>query len=205
MPAEVRVVGGEVRAVSQSQDLAFRIAVEGRKFYSSDGDQNDLVLGQTSFANTTPTFLLRNRLNSNIYVLPLFVLLNQSGTVAGGAVDIIAEFDTDQYASAGTSEKVANAWVGHSRVAEAQLYTGPTATAGYGIRVDGITTGQDVSPAEGALQQYLWTPTSVMDIMQPGTCMKVFTYAATTGPSWFWQVSWAEIPRDWLAYLLEED
>ena len=178
--------------------LAHRIAVEGRKFYSSDADQNDLVTGQTSFANTTPTFLLQNPAGSGVVILPLFFTLNQTGTVAGGAIDIITELDVDRYASGGVSELVKAGRIGMPRPNKGLLYSNPTASAGYGVRVDGLTTGQDVSPAEGALQQYLWTPTSCMDILDPGTCMKVFTYAATTGPTWFWTICWAEVPPEWL-------
>ena len=185
---------------SMAGDLAHRIAVEGRKFYASDADQNDLVTGQTSFANTTPTFLLRNPITSPVVIIPLFYALNQTGTVAGGAVNVITELDVDKYASGGTSETVMCARPrmkgNHNNYGE--LYSGATATAGYGVRLAGITSGEDVSPAEGALQEYLWTPTSVMDVLDPGTCLKVFTYAGTTGPTWWWTFCWAEVPPEWL-------
>ena len=190
-----------VYAKSMAQDLAFRIAVEGRKFYAADADQNDLVTGQTSFVNTTPTFLLQNPARSPVVCLPLFFTLNQTGTVAAGAIDIITELDSDRYASGGTSETVLNARPLAVTPHYCKLWSSPTASAGYGVRIDGITTGQDVSPAEGALQQYLWTPTSVMDVLDPGTCLKVFTYAATTGPTWFWTFAWAEVPSDWMRYV----
>lgn len=184
---------------STAGDLAHRIAVAGRKFYASDGDQNDLVLGQTSFANTTPTFMLSNPAGSGLLCIPLFFTLAQSGTVGGAAIDIIVELDVDRYASGGVAETVKNSRFGLPVANRCLLRSNATATAGYGVRVDGITTGQDVSPAEGALQQYLWSPTSVMDILDPGTCLKVFTYAGTTGPSWFWTFCWAEVPPDWMS------
>ena len=185
---------------SMAGDLAHRIAIEGRKFYASDGDQNDRVVGQTSFANTTPTFLLQNPVGSGMVVIPLFYSLAQTGTVAGGAIDIITELDVDRYSSSGTSETTFSNRPITGRAAEARLWSTPTATAGYGVRLAGITAGADVDTAEGALQEYLWTPTSVMDILDPGTCLKVFTFAGTTGPTWYWTFSWAEVPPEWLAY-----
>ena len=193
-------LAGNPQVTSAAGDLAHRIAVEGRKFYASDADQNDRVTGQTSFANTTPTFLLQNPGNSGVVVIPLFFVLNQTGSVAGGDVDIITELDFDRNtAASGTSETVKNARFGYARANKALLWSGATAAAGYGVRVDGITTGPDISPAEGALQQYIWTPTSVMDLMDPGTCLKVFTFAASTGPTWYWSFAWAEVPPSWVS------
>ena len=190
---------GPQAVTSSAQDLAHRIAIEGRKFYASDADQNDRVTGQTSFANTTPTFLLQNPGNSGVVVIPLFFVLNQTGSVAGGDVDIITELDFDRNtAASGTSETVRNARFGYNRTNKALLWSTPTAAAGYGVRLDGITTGPDISPAEGALQQYIWTPTSVMDLMDPGTCLKVFTFAAATGPTFYWTFAWAEVPPSWV-------
>lgn len=195
-------VNGTVTINSLSQDLAHKIAISGRKFYASDADENDKVTGATSFSLTTPTFLLRNPADSGVVCIPLFFTLNQSGTVAGGAVDIIAFLDvSDRWSSGGTNERVISARPKSGTKNKCQLRTGATATTPAdttGIRMDGITTGQDVSPAEGALQQYLWTPTSVMDLLDPGTSMLIYTYADTTGPTWWWSFSWAEVPPEWL-------
>lgn len=178
-----------------ADSLATRLSVEGRVFYASDGDQNDLVTGQTSFANTTPTFLLNNPSTSGVICLPLYISLTQTGSVAGGAIDIIVEIDdAARYSSGGTAETVLSSRPKNGRTNQCTLYSGATASAGYGVRVDGMTIGQDVSPAEGALQQYLWTPTSTMDILDPASSWLVYTYAGTTGPTWWWTVKWAEIP-----------
>jgi hypothetical protein len=177
--------------------LATRLAAEGRVFYGSDADQNDTVTGQTSFANTTPTFMIRHDSTNTVVLVPLYISLNQTGTVAGDAVQIIVEIDNAaRWSSGGTVETVLSSRPLKGKTNQCILYSNPTAGSGYGVRVDGITTGQDVSPAEGALQQYLWTPTSTMDILDPGSNLLVYTYAGTTGPTWFWTFKWAEIPVD---------
>lgn len=186
------------------KDFAWNMAKEGRIFYASDADQNDLVLGQTSFVNTTPTFLLQNPSNSERIVVPLMFTLNQAGSVAGGDVNVVAEIDNaDRYSSGGTEETVLSSRPLNpvSGGNKAKLWSNPTALSGYGVRTFGITTGPDVSPAEGALQEILWTPTSGLDILDPGSSMQIYTWAGATGPSWYWTFKWLEITAEILALL----
>lgn len=186
------------------RDFAWRLSREGRIFYASDADQNDLVTGQTSFVNTTPTFLLRNPSDSGVICVPLLFSLNQAGTVAGGVVSASAEIDdVDVYSSSGTEETVLssrpkNPVAGGNKC---KLFSNPTVTAGYGVRVLGLQLGEDISPAEGAIQEVLWTPASGIDILDPDTCLKVFTWAASTGPTWFWTFKWAEFPESYLDFI----
>ena len=173
------------------------LAAAGRVFYASDADQNDLVTGQTSFANTTPTFLLD--IPSGTTVIPLMVSLNQTGTVAGDAINVIVEIDNaDRYNTGGTEETVLCARTDITAANQAKLYSGATANAGYGIRVQGLTIGQDVAPAEGALQEFLWLPTSGVDFLVGPAAFLVYTYATTTGPTWWWTIKWAELPSAFL-------
>lgn len=169
------------------------MAARGQVFYGSDGDQNDLVTTQTSFAATTPSFMLD--IPAGTTAIPLMMSLCQSGTVAGGAVDIIMEFDNiDRYNTGGTSETVVNARTSLTGGNLCTLYSGATANAGYGIRVMGLTLGQDVSPAEGAVQEIIWTPPAGLDFLDGPAAWLVFTYAAVTAPTWFWTFKWAEVP-----------
>lgn len=173
------------------------LAAAGRVFYASDADQNDLVTGQTSFAATTPTFMID--VPSGTTVIPLMVSLNQTGTVAGDTVNVIIEIDNaDRYNTGGAEEAVFNARTDITGGNLAKLYTGATANAGYGIRVQGLSIGQDVAPAEGALQEYLWVPTSGVDFLVGPAAFLVYTYAGTTGPTWFWTIKWAEFPSSFL-------
>jgi hypothetical protein len=191
--------------VPLSADLSWRFAVQGKIFYCSDADFDDKVTGQTSADATTPTFLLRNPATSGRICVPLVANFSQTGTVAGGPVDVIGVLDrTDRYASGGTSEGVLNANTAVIGGNMCSLYTGATAAAavaGNHKRVDGVTIGQDVSPAEGAIQIYTWTPQSGIDLMQPGSSMLWYTYAGTTGPTWFWTFKWLELTAADLALL----
>lgn len=171
-------------------DLIWRFAQQGRLFVASDADQNDMVTGQTSFANTTPTFLLR--VPANIVAVPLFLNLSQSGTVAGDFITIAIEMDdVDRYASSGTEETVFNPRKSATVVPRSKVYSSPTASAGYGVRIWGGTIGQDVSPAEGAVQGPFWRPEMPYFLEGPASLL-VYTYAGTTGPTWLWSLGWAE-------------
>lgn len=171
-------------------DFIWRLALEGRIFISSDGDADDLVLGQTSFASTTPTFLLD--IPGDAVALPLALNLSQSGTVAGGAVNVIMALyrGPSIYASGGVTEKVFNPQSGNDPN-KCTLYTNPTVTDAYGIRIWGATVGQDVSPAEGAVPGPYWKPEVPIPFRGPASLL-IYTYAATTAPSWLWSLYWAE-------------
>src|ERR1043165_6699587 len=109
------------------------LALCGQVYYSSDGDQNDLVTGQTSFASTTPTFLLD--VPAGTTAIPLLMGTNQAGSVAGGDILVSMEIDRiKRFASGGTAEKAFNARTDVAPVSKCTLYSGATAAAGYGIR-----------------------------------------------------------------------
>jgi len=169
-------------------DFLWLASFRGDVYVSGDADQNDVVTGQTSFAATTPTFMID--VPAGINVVPLFLNLSQTGVVAGGAIDVIIEIDkVKRYASGGTSEKVFNTV---NRSAKSSFYTGATATAGYGMTVFRATIGQDVSPAEGAIPGPFWKPDYPMILHGPASFL-VYTYAGTTGPTWFWQAGFIEL------------
>ena len=186
-------------------DISWRLAKEGRIFAAADADQNDAVTGQTSFANTTPTFMLSNPATavggSPVVCIPFYYQLNQMGSVAGGDIAVDTEIVfPDAYASSGTSEKVRKlriAMQGLQPANKCLLRSTPTATAGYGLSLGHATLAPDVSPAEGMINVYEWrAPVGLM--LDPGSSLNVFTYAASTGPTWGWTFVWAEVPIEWL-------
>lgn len=189
--------GQALKNVPYTADIAWRLALEGRVFIAGDGDQNDRVTGQTSFANTTPTFLLDNPGTSNVLVIPFYYQLAQTGAVAGGDIAVETEIVAPSaYSTGGTSERIRNARIGMGSgrpSPKCRLFSGATALAGYGIAVGHATLAADVSGAEGIINIYEWQcPTGVM--LDPGTSLNVFTSASTTGPTWGWHFVWAEIP-----------
>lgn len=176
------------------QGLASRAAAAGRLVVASDADQNDSVLGQTSFANTTPTFEIDVPTGS--CAVPLFVRLHQTGTVAGGAIDILIEADDiAARASGGTAETLFYFRNGAGFTSSVVVYSNPTATAGYGIGLDHNTVAADVSPAADSAYagKFLWVPPGVLPLIGPAS-LKIFTYAATTGPTWFWSIGFLDLP-----------
>ncbi len=184
-----------IRGTPYAAEFLWRQAAEGRVFVASDADQNDTVTGQETFANTTPTFLLDVPVGTT--AVPLGIDLSQSGTVAGG--DIIAAITIDnvgRYASGGTAEKIFTPTKARSpNPSFCKLYSGATATAGYGIRLWGATIAPDVSPAEGIVPGPFWTPTAPFLLQGPAALM-VFTYSSGPGPTWLWSITWTEMPTD---------
>lgn len=177
-------------------DFITRLAMNGRVFYASDADQNDTVTGQTSFAATTPTFMID--VPSGTTCIPLMVSLFQTGAAAaGGAINVLIEIDNaDRYASGGTAETVLGARTTGAETNACTVYSGATANSGYGVRIFGATLGPDISPAEGAVQEVLWTPQAGYDFLVGPAGFLVYTYASTPGPEWNWTIKWAEFPTN---------
>jgi hypothetical protein len=202
----------QLHSYLREQDYISALTAEGYGFYVSDADQNDLVTGQTSFADTTPTFQIAVSAGGAYTVIPLEIGLNQSGSVAGGAIDILVEIDNAvRYASGGTAETAFNMRTdgggpfGHALPSGVAFRSNPTAASGYGIPLDRVTVGQDVSSAEGAINQYVWTPSRGLKYLVPtpttGASMNVYTYAGTTGPTWLWQFAFLVVPNGFLPFL----
>lgn len=184
-----------------SADISWRLALEGRIYVAADADQNDRVTGQTSFAVTTPTFTLHNPASSGVLVLPFFYQLAQTGTVAGGDIGVDTEIIAPSSFTSGTLERTRRLRIGYDNGVsgnKALLYSTVTAASSYGIAVGHATLGPDISPAEGVINIYEWQA-PVGCILDPDSSMNVFTYAATTGPTWGWHFVWAELPLDWVS------
>lgn len=167
------------------------LSASGRVFTAADADQNDAVTGQTSFAATTPTFLID--VPSGTVIVPLEVALHQTGTVAGGVISVIIEKDNaDRYNTGGTTETVYNDF---SRTNVCVVRSNATANAGYGIRLAAFEVAQDVTPtgAEHGSREILWTPGRALSYIKGPGAFAVYTWAAITGPSWLWSISWAEL------------
>lgn len=167
------------------------LAARGQMFNASAAAQDTTITGQTSFATTTPTFLLD--VPTDTIAIPAYMSLNQAGAVAGGAISVLMEADNAaRRSSGGTAATVLNKLT-NGGSALSTLYTGATATDAYGVRIMGLVTGQDVSPAEGVITEIVWTPTSGIELLVGPAAWLIYTFAGTTGPTWLWSFSWAEI------------
>ena len=205
-PYPVQVFGPSLfkSRVPISADVAWVLALEGRVYVGADGDQNDRVTGQTSFVNTTPSFMLRNPILATspdapqVLVLPYYYQLAQTGSVAGADIGVDTEIVSPDAFSSGTAEQVKPLRIGMASAPKNRglLFSTVTAVAGYGSALGHVTLGPDISPAEGVINIYEWQA-PVGCILDTNTSLNVFTYASTTGPTWGWHYVWAEVPAAW--------
>jgi hypothetical protein len=170
------------------------------------------ITGVTSFATTTPSFIVVADAASGMTFVPLYFSYQQSGTVAGGTISIFMEVDNaDRYTSGGTAQTVMNAWVNGTGFGNAQttLPTGVTAfaatgtaitaTDAVGIRIWSPEVGQDVAPAEGVSNELVWTPPAggpevLSTSATLGASWLVHAVAATTGPTFRYSAKIAVFP-----------
>lgn len=176
------------------------LALYGQVFYASASAANTTVTGQTSFAATTPTFLID--VPSGTTLIPLMYAANQTGSVAGGDVNTVVAIDSVvRYSSGGTAlTHVLGSRTTGANTPASTVYTNPTAAAAGSkeVRLMGLTQGADVSPAEGAIQEVLWVPQGGIDYLVGPAAFLVYTWAGTTGPTWYYTLKFAEIPSGWL-------
>lgn len=180
-----------------SASYLWALAHEGRIYVASDGDENDTVTGQTSFAATTPTFLLD--VPDGTVAVPLWVNLAQAGTVAGDSISIHISIDNaNRYSSGGTAESsLALRTDAPNGAAASTLYSGATAGAASSARsLFHKVLAEDVDPASADVSalDLLWVPPAPI-LLVGDAALLVFTYAGTTGPTWRWSIGWAELPE----------
>jgi hypothetical protein len=178
----------------------WKFALQGRLFQAGDGDANDRVTAQTSFADTTPTFSLE--VPAGKIAVPKLIYLGQGGTVAGNVitVNIATSNAAISRASGGTAEAITGRRTDKPVNPGCTLYSNPTATTALLVTQQASwDLAQDVAPAEGAVQEVIWTPEKFGPLILVGPCaLGVFTYAGTTAPTWNWTFVWAEPDAGWL-------
>lgn len=146
------------------------------------------VTGQTGFVATTPTFLLDLPASQSRILLPSKIKLFQAGTVAGGPIEIAIAIDTVvRYASGGTAITPKNTNIGSTVAAVGTFYTNPTAAAATAVRlVDGAVVAASVGDGiQFNLDHGLLLPNA-------GGSLLIYTFAATTGPTWKYMIEWDE-------------
>jgi hypothetical protein len=179
---------GQLSTIFRNYQDAFGfLAAEGYMYRFSGATLATTTTGPQAYATTTPTFCLAVDAGTQWAVIPAEARIFQAGTVGGGAVTVLMEIDNaDRYTSGGTALLSQNAKTNGptlaARVGNATAIamfdcnsTAITATDAVGIRTFGALLGQDVSPAEGAVNEIIWTPQAGIDILAP---------TATLGASW---------------------
>ena len=171
----------------QDRKPRYHALKDGLLFKATHQTPGTAVTGQTSFVATTPTFLMQTSADTR-RIVGLSLWLSQAGTVAGGTIDIVLAIDTAaRYSSGGTAVTPQNSNTDNTTASGADFYYNPTASAaGSGTRYIWAST---VSASLGTVTTY-----DFEDGLGVGTTgsILVYTWAATTGPTWRFGAEWLE-------------
>lgn len=181
------------------------LAARGWVYDLSEATLAGTVTGPITYATTSPTLIFALSAASGLAAIPLYLSLGQTGTVAGGAITVLMEKDNaNRYTSGGTAATVMNSLTMGGALptgASAFSRTGSAivATDAAGMRMWGVTVGQDVSPAEGIPNELVWTPPAgapdyLITTASLGASWLINTTAATTGATWLWSAKIAVFP-----------
>lgn len=180
-------------------DWKHELAAEGRTFFVSNAARETaLAVGGTAFSDTAPAFLVD--IPSGTTMVPMEVILNQGGTVAGGVITVLITIDNKlRFSSGGTVLTVRNGKQNPPSSAPsptATAYQGATAAAKgldqtlYGdILVQGVTN----TAASILAHNVRYIADSPMYLNGPASLV-IYGFAVTTQPSWFFHIKWAELP-----------
>lgn len=184
------LVGSWIRGQHWSQDrkAGYVPTRSGRRYCVTHQTIATAVTGQTSFDATTPTFLIYQTSAEGIRQLCLSGLeLCQAGTVAGGIIHVVIALDTtNRFSAGGTAVTPQNALVDSSNAQYANAagfsfkYNATASAAGSGTRYIKHYT---VAPNSSAPVPFALDTEDSIQIGKTGSIL-VYTYAATTGPTW---------------------
>jgi hypothetical protein len=168
------------KAALQPFDVGYFAGLSGVSFNVTHQTPGTDVTGQTSFAATTPTFLIYQSGAVNRVVLEE-IELSQTGTVAGAAIQVYVAIDTASRYSSGGTAVVPQCVSGESSTSPTFTFTyNPTANAaGAGTR---YVMSRSIAQSVGAAP-HVWSFKDAVSIGATGSIL-VYTVAATTGPSW---------------------
>ena len=181
-------------------------AREGRLWQvSNPARETALAMGGTSFSDTAPMITLD--VASGTTMIPRLVILNQGGTVAGGVITVLLTADNKlRFSSGGTALTPANCRVdvnsAHPTATAVTAYYGTTAGAitaaakALDFTVEGRILPADVTPAVDTwnVGQYTWRGGDEAPVLRGPASFVIYASAATTQPSFFFRIVWAEVP-----------
>lgn len=158
------------------------------------------VTGQTSFNATTPTFIIYGA-NENYRGVVKRIRLCQSGTVAGATIFIAIAIDTtDRFSAGGTAVTPQNYNANSTRTSVYDAKFNVTASAaGSGTRyLEPITASAslgnmiEIDFTEGYHEDGLIFTAAGSTLGKHTGSLLVYTWAATTGPSWKFKLELVE-------------
>ena len=176
-----------------SGDIA-SLVEEGKCFHIVNETVGTELVGQTAYVATAATFSLRN-LGSKL-MIPLWARLHQADAVAGGRIIVHAQvLEADQAPTTITAATVRNLnwWKKDaSDVLAGTTVTLPTFTTGNARLV---WTGEFFQTVSAANNDQIINvfPRPGFVAVRPLGALHIYTWAGTTGPSWSYDIAWAEL------------
>jgi len=167
----------------------------GKLFYVTHQTPATAVTGQTGWVVTTPTFLIYGANVASRGVLKRMTL-SQAGTVAGGAIGISVVVDrTSRFSAGGTAVTPQNANVNYTNASGWTFLYNPTASvAGTGTSIPRYLQENCIAASVGNVFSIDFTEAFEESGLPFGTAgstmgaftgsLLVYTWAATTGPTW---------------------
>lgn len=178
-------------------DYLYSLGMQGRIIVGGlNTAASDVVLAQTSFVATTPTFSLE--VPSGTCAIPLGIKLSQTTPVAGGGITVIMEIvNAVTRSSSGTALAAHSTRTDRIYTPLCTLYSNPTVAANtVGDRVDAMQMTPNVgATATVTCEPFRWSLDMRNPIFLVGVAsMKIYSWAASTAPTWTASFLWAEIP-----------
>lgn len=185
------LIGSWIRGNHWAQDRkpAYVAARSGRRYAVTHQTQTTFVTGQTSYVATTPTFLIYQAAATRHLTLSAMTLC-QAGSVAGAIIHIAIVVDsTDRYASGGTAVTPLNFLVDSADTKYSE-------DAGFTFTYNPTADASGSDPDQGRIVQHFTLAPNVTapvpfsldteDGIMIGVTgsILIYTWAATTGPSW---------------------
>jgi hypothetical protein len=187
---------GEIVVPDFYQQLVF----DGRVFMASNAAREtaEAIGSVDSFSDTDPALLLD--VPTGTTVMPLEIILNQGGTVAGGVITVLITLsDKIRYASDGAAITPQNLRFDEPRSSACSFYSGSTDIVAA-ANTDDLTLyaailDQDVATAPNATATKInWTAREfIAPVLVGPAALVIYAVAATTQPSFFYSVKWAEL------------
>ncbi len=182
---------GELVGIDQYQQWV----ADGRVFVASPAARETAeAIGSTSFSDTDPALLLD--VPTGTTAIPLEIIMNQGGTVAGGNITLLITMsDKIRYASGGVLLTSQNMRFDEPRSSACRFYTGSTDIVAN-ANTDDITLFaqnlvHDIDTLEGGNIQ--WTARKfIAPVLIGPAAIPIYAVATSTQPSFFYVVKWAE-------------
>jgi hypothetical protein len=178
-------------------DWMQQLAMDGRVFcVSNTARETAIACGTASatFSDTDPAFLLD--VPTGTTIMPLEITLNQGGTVAGGMITVLITLDDKiRYSSGGVAVTPQNFRYDEPRSSSCPFYTGGTDIVAAANTDDVTLYGQflvqDIDVLEGG--NVHWSAKNyIAPVLIGPASLVIYTYAASTQPSWWFSIKWAE-------------